>query len=119
MSASATSPGPGADAVGPTEVAAAAALLEGIALRTPAYVVACTRILSAREALQKGLLSRVVDDEKVFEDAAACAALLSYRRAAGYDCSTLVNGKPNRRCWGVWERQLKRHAKCMAAQGGE
>ena len=32
------------------------------------------RILSAREALQKGLLSRVVDDEKVFEDAAACAA---------------------------------------------
>lgn len=49
----------------------------------------------------------------------ACAALLSYRRAAGYDCSTLVNGKPNRRCWGVWERQLKRHAKCMAAQGGE
>ena len=28
----------------------------------------------AREALQKGLLSRVVDDEKVFEEAAACAA---------------------------------------------
>jgi enoyl-CoA hydratase/carnithine racemase len=32
------------------------------------------RILGAREALQKGLLSRVVDDEKVFDEAAACAA---------------------------------------------
>lgn len=32
------------------------------------------RILNAREALQKGLLSRIVDDEKVFDEAAACAA---------------------------------------------
>ena len=32
------------------------------------------RILTAREALQKGLLSRVVDDEKVFDEVAACAA---------------------------------------------
>lgn len=32
------------------------------------------RIMDAREALQKGLLSRVVDDEKVFDEAAACAA---------------------------------------------
>ncbi len=32
------------------------------------------RILDAREALQKGLLSRVVDDGKVFGEAAACAA---------------------------------------------
>lgn len=47
---------------------------------------------------------------------AACDALLQWRKAAGYDCSTLVNGKPNRRCWGVWERQLKRHAKCMGEQ---
>lgn len=46
----------------------------------------------------------------------ACAALLRYRYAAGYDCSTLVNGKPNKRCWGSWERQLKRHAQCMATQ---
>lgn len=50
------------------------------------------------------------------EYAAACDALLQWRKAAGYDCSTLVDGKPNRRCWGVWERQLKRHAKCMAEQ---
>jgi GH24 family phage-related lysozyme (muramidase) len=47
---------------------------------------------------------------------AACDALLQYRRAAGYDCSTLVNGEPNKRCWGVWTRQRDRQAKCMAAQ---
>ncbi|MCZ4321451.1 glycoside hydrolase family protein [Pseudomonas anguilliseptica] len=46
----------------------------------------------------------------------ACNALLRYRYAAKYDCSTTINGKPNRRCWGVWERQLKRHAQCMAVQ---
>jgi hypothetical protein len=47
---------------------------------------------------------------------AACDALLLYRRAGGYDCSTTIDGKPNRRCWGVWERQQKRHAKCLAEQ---
>jgi lysozyme len=46
----------------------------------------------------------------------ACKALLNWRYAAGYDCSTTINGKPNRRCWGVWERQLQRHAQCMDAQ---
>ena len=48
---------------------------------------------------------------------AACNSLLQYRYAAGYDCSTLVNGKPNKRCWGVWTRQRDRHAQCMAEQG--
>lgn len=48
--------------------------------------------------------------------AAACEALLRYRFAAGYDCSTTVNGHPNKRCWGVWTRQQRRHAKCMAEQ---
>lgn len=46
----------------------------------------------------------------------ACNDLLKYKFAAGYDCSTKINGKPNNRCWGVWTRQLERHAKCMAAQ---
>ena len=46
----------------------------------------------------------------------ACDALLRYRFAAGYDCSTVVNGKPNTRCWGVWTRQQERHAKCVAEQ---
>lgn len=42
----------------------------------------------------------------------ACYDLLKYRFAAGFDCST----PGNKRCAGVWDRQLKRHAKCMAAQ---
>ncbi len=46
----------------------------------------------------------------------ACRALLKYRYAAGYDCSTLVNGQPNKRCWGVWDRQVTRFNKCMGAQ---
>lgn len=42
----------------------------------------------------------------------ACNGLLKYKYAAGYDCST----PGNKRCWGVWQRQLERHAKCMEAQ---
>lgn len=44
--------------------------------------------------------------------AQACNDLLKYRFAAGYDCST----PGNKRCWGVWARQLKRHSQCMGAQ---
>ena len=44
--------------------------------------------------------------------AAACQALLLYKYAAGYDCST----PGNKRCYGVWERQLKRHSTCMGVQ---
>lgn len=43
---------------------------------------------------------------------AACDSLLRYKFSAGYDCST----PGNRVCAGVWTRQLKRHAACMAAQ---
>lgn len=46
----------------------------------------------------------------------SCQGYLDYKMAAGYDCSALVNGKPNTRCWGVWERSLERFEKCMAAQ---
>jgi len=42
----------------------------------------------------------------------ACNDLLKYKFAAGYDCST----PGNKRCWGVWQRQLERHAKCIGAQ---
>lgn len=48
---------------------------------------------------------------------ASCDALLAFRYSAGYDCSTTINGQPNRRCWGVWVRQLERHGKCLAEQG--
>ncbi len=47
---------------------------------------------------------------------AACEGYTRYRFAAGYDCSTLIDGKPNKRCWGVWERSKKRRDACMAAQ---
>lgn len=40
----------------------------------------------------------------------ACNAYLLYKFAAGYDCST----PGNKRCSGVWTRQLKRHAACSA-----
>lgn len=46
----------------------------------------------------------------------ACDALLKWRKAGGYDCSTTINGRPNARCWGVWTRQLERHKKCLGAQ---
>jgi lysozyme len=46
----------------------------------------------------------------------ACHDLLLYRKAGGYDCSTLIDGKPNRRCYGVWTRQLQRFSKCMEVQ---
>lgn len=42
----------------------------------------------------------------------ACHALLLYKFSAGYDCST----PGNKICYGVWTRQLERHAKCLAAQ---
>lgn len=42
----------------------------------------------------------------------ACNALLLYKYSAGYDCS-----KPgNKRCYGVWTRQLERNRKCLECQ---
>lgn len=46
----------------------------------------------------------------------ACDALLLWKRAGGYDCSTRVDGRPNTICWGVWQRQQQRHARCVAEQ---
>lgn len=43
---------------------------------------------------------------------AACRSLLAYSKVAGYDCSTPFN----KRCGGVWTRQLDRFAICYAAQ---
>lgn len=48
--------------------------------------------------------------------AGACNAILEYKFAAGYDCSTLINGVPNKRCYGLWKDRLLDHKKCMAAQ---
>lgn len=46
----------------------------------------------------------------------ACNAYTRYRFSGGYDCSTTINGQPNRRCWGVWTRSVARRNKCMEAQ---
>lgn len=48
--------------------------------------------------------------------AQACKSYPLYKMSGGYDCSTLVNGQPNKRCWGVWQRNLERQAQCLAAQ---
>lgn len=44
--------------------------------------------------------------------AGACNAILLYKYAAGYDCST----PGNKRCAGVWTDRLEAHAICMEAQ---
>jgi GH24 family phage-related lysozyme (muramidase) len=43
----------------------------------------------------------------------ACNAYPLYKFSGGYDCSTLVNGGPNKRCWGVWTRNLARRDRCL------
>lgn len=48
--------------------------------------------------------------------AGACEAYLQYRFVAGYDCSTMVNGRRNKVCWGVWTRSQARHQQCMEGQ---
>lgn len=48
----------------------------------------------------------------VGEYSGACNALLLYKFSAGYDCST----PGNKRCGGVWTRQLERNRKCLEAQ---
>jgi GH24 family phage-related lysozyme (muramidase) len=39
----------------------------------------------------------------------SCDSYLLYRFAGGYDCST----PGNKRCFGVWQRQLERQKKCL------
>lgn len=46
----------------------------------------------------------------------ACHALKDWRFLGDYDCSRHVEGKPNKRCFGVWTRQLERHRTCLEAQ---
>lgn len=56
--------------------------------------------------------SSMLRDLRAGNYAAACNDLLKYRFSGGYDCST----PGNKRCAGVWTRQLERHKKCVAAQ---
>lgn len=72
-----------------------------------------------KSSMRRHLLAAAETEQpsvKAFHYKAACDSLLRWKYAAGYDCSTLIDGQPNKRCWGVWERQLERHAKCLAEQ---
>lgn len=60
--------------------------------------------------------SSVVKNTNAGQYAAACNSYTLFKRSGGYDCSTMINGKPNKRCWGVWERNLERKNKCLEVQ---
>ena len=54
-----------------------AGLLDLVGPATLLEILLEGRILSAREALQKGLLTRIVDDEKLIDEVQACAARIA------------------------------------------
>lgn len=56
--------------------------------------------------------SSMLADLKAGSYVLACYDLLRYRFSGGYDCST----PGNKRCAGVWTRQLDRFADCWRAQ---
>ena len=50
----------------------------------------------------------------------SCNAYTLYKLSGGYDCSTLIKDKfgfmqPNKRCWGVWTRNVDRRNRCLEA----
>ena len=55
--------------------------------------------------------SSMLRNLKVGKYKAACDSLLKWKYVAKRDCSVRSNG-----CYGVWTRQLDRHAKCVGAQ---
>ena len=60
--------------------------------------------------------SSIVKNINAGNYAQACQGYPLYKFSGGYDCSTLINGEPNRRCYGVWTRALERQADCLAVQ---
>jgi lysozyme len=84
--------------------------LEGVALHQAEYDVYMDwRYQYGATAWRNSSMLR---DLRAGEYEAACNDLLQYKYAANYDCAT----PGNKICAGVWTRQLKRHAQCMAAQ---
>jgi len=84
--------------------------LEGIALHQAEYDVFMDWRYQYGAAAWRS--SSMLRELRAGNYAGACQALLKYRFSAGYNCST----PGNKVCAGVWARQLKRHAACMAAQ---
>lgn len=60
--------------------------------------------------------SSMVRNINAYQYRAACHGYTLYKFSGGYDCSTLIDGKPNKRCWGVWTRNLERRDRCLSAQ---
>lgn len=56
--------------------------------------------------------STIVKRVNTGDYAEACAAILMFKYAAGYDCST----PGNKRCAGLWTDRKRVYAQCMAAQ---
>lgn len=56
--------------------------------------------------------STIVKKLNTGDYAEACAAILRFKYAAGYDCST----PGNKRCAGLWTDRLRVHSMCMGAQ---
>jgi lysozyme len=59
-----------------------------------------------------GQTSTIVKRLRAFDYAGACASILDWKKAGGFDCST----PGNQICAGVWTDRLNAHAACMAAQ---
>lgn len=78
-----------------------------------AYNIGPTNFCTNRKT---GKPSNLVRHLNASDYAEACAAILEYKYAAGYNCSTLIDGKPNRRCYGVWTDRQRVHSMCMGAQ---
>jgi lysozyme len=58
--------------------------------------------------------STIVKRLNTYDYAGACNAILLWKRVAGQDCS--IPG--NKVCWGLWQRRLETHDKCLAAATG-
>lgn len=60
--------------------------------------------------------STIVKEVNFGRYASGCQHILDWKKAAGYDCSTLIDGVPNKRCYGLWKDRLRLRNKCMEAQ---
>lgn len=87
-----------------------AAALPGVKLHQAEYDVYCD--FTGQYGIGNFRASSIRKNLLAGNYVAACTSLKKYRFAAGYDCST----PGNKRCLGVWQRQLKRFDQCMGAQ---
>lgn len=68
---------------------------------------------SYQYGMPKTCASKIVSHFNAGRYTEACQSYLLYKYSGGYDCSTLIDGKPNKRCWGVWTRNVERTKRCL------